>query len=371
MKSKVALARCSNYNFEQVDKAVRKSIDLLGGIKHIIKPNSKVLIKPNLLTDSAPEECITTHPRVIESIIGLVKTTNSEIYVGDSSGIIGQKVAIDRVYEVCGIKEICQRHNVKLAYFDKAILKNNIPITEWIEFCDYIINVPKFKTHGLTILTGAVKNMFGLVMGIHKVKLHGQYFDINDFSKKLVDIFQLASPVLSVVDAVVALEGDGPGSAGRRTDTELILASQDAVALDSVLATIMGLFPSDIPTTREASFRGLGESDINNIDIEGENIGEFIFSNFKLPKTSKIYLLPPLFRKMAKQLIWFRMQVMKDSCRGCRRCIDICPVGAVILKEDKAFVNSKRCILCSCCQEICPYKAINLKKSLLLRMAGI
>src|SRR3989338_6787308 len=147
MKTKVALSRCPNYSSEQIESAVNKVIDLLGGIENIIRPNSKVFIKPNLLTDSKPEDCITTHPRLIEAIINLVKKTNSEIYVGDSPSVIGQKRDIDRVYEVTGMKEVCERQGAKLVYFEKAILKNNIPIAEWINQCDYIINVPKFKTH--------------------------------------------------------------------------------------------------------------------------------------------------------------------------------------------------------------------------------
>ncbi|MBL7197251.1 MAG: DUF362 domain-containing protein [Candidatus Omnitrophica bacterium] len=371
MKTKVTLARCSNYSPEQVDTAINKAMDLLGGIESIIRPKSKVLIKPNLLTDSQPQDCITTHPRIIESIIRLVKKTNSEIYVGDSPGVIGQKKDIDRVYETTGMKEICQRQGVEMAYFDKAILKNGIPITEWTERCDYIINVPKFKTHGLTKLTAAIKNSFGFVLGMHKAKLHKDCLNIEEFSRQLVDIFELAKPTLTIVDAVISLEGDGPGSAGVKTDTELILASQDAVAIDSILATIMGIFPEDVPTTKEAKRRDIGESDLNNIDIIGENLGEFIYSNFKFPKISFIYNMPKPLLKLAKKLAWHKMKVIKERCQSCRKCIEICPVGAIRFEKDKACINPKKCILCSCCQEICPNAAITVQKSLLLKILGV
>lgn len=374
MKTKVALARCTNYSPEQVDAAINKTMDILGGIESFIKPQSKVLIKPNLLTDSEPHECITTHPRVVESVIRLVKKTNSEIYVGDSPGVIGQNKVIDRVYEATGIKEVCRRQKVEMVYFDKAILKNGIPITEWVERCDYIINVPKFKTHGLTKLTAGVKNLFGLVMGMHKVKLHKDYFNASDFSKKLVDIFELAKPTLTIVDAIVALEGDGPGTAGVKTNMELILASQDAVAIDSILAKIMGILPEDVPTTKEARRRRLGESDLHNIDVMGEELGKFIDSNFKLPKTSFISNLPSMPKpllKIAQSLLWHKMKVVKEDCKSCKRCIEICPGGAIHLKGEKAFINPRKCILCSCCQEICPHNAITVKKSLLLKTLGV
>ncbi|MDD5005279.1 MAG: DUF362 domain-containing protein [Candidatus Omnitrophica bacterium] len=370
MKTKVALARCREYGSEEVDRAVEKVLDLLGGIQSIIKPNSRVLIKPNLLTDSLPEECITTHPRVIEAIIRAVKKVTPNIYVGDSPGYIGQRIEADKVYEATGIKEVCRRQGVKLVYFDKAVLKKNIPLTDWLESCDCIINVPKFKTHGLTTLTGAIKNLFGLVLGAHKVKLHKEHLYRDDFSKQLVDIFGLVKPALTIVDAVIAIEGDGPGSSGTRIDTELILASQDAVAVDSILATVMGLFPLDIPTTKEAFSRKLGEANIENMEILGENLGEFIHSDFKLPKMSLVYCMPkPLF-KLARKLTLHKMQVIRKQCQSCRRCIEICPVGAVSFKKDKALINSKECILCACCQEICPHKAITIRRSLLLKILG-
>jgi uncharacterized protein (DUF362 family)/NAD-dependent dihydropyrimidine dehydrogenase PreA subunit len=371
MKSKVALARCLNYSPEQIDTAVCKALSLLGGMESFIKPRSKVLIKPNLLMDSQPQDCITTHPRVIESVVTLLKKTNSEIFIGDSPSVIGERKQIDEVYEATGMKDICRRHDVKLAYFDKAVLKNGIPVTDWIERCDFIINMPKFKTHGLTILTAGVKNLFGVVLGMHKVKIHRDFMEIEEFARRLVDVFEAVKPALTIVDAVVALEGDGPGSAGIKTDTELILASQDAVAIDSVLATIMGIFPEDVPTTREARRRNLGESDLHNIDILGDSLGEFIYSNFRLPKASLIYNMPKPIVKLAKQFIWYKMKVVKLECRSCKKCIDICPSSSIDLEEGKAFINSRKCILCSCCQEICPHNAITLKKSLLLRMLGV
>jgi len=370
MKSRVALTRCTSYSLEQVDSAVNKALDLLGGIESFIKPKSKVLIKPNLLMDNKPEDCITTHPRVLESVIKALKKTNSDIFVGDSPSVFGDVMEAEKVYEATGTKEACQRQGVELVYFDKVVIKNGIPLTEWIERCDYIINLPKFKTHGLTKLTAGIKNLYGLILGMHKVKIHRDCLEVGTFSKKLVDIFELVKPTLTIVDGVIALEGDGPGPSGTKTDTEFIMASQDAVAIDSVLATIMGIFPKDIPTTKEASLRNLGESDLNSIDVVGEKLGEFIRSDFKLPKTSFISSMPKPAVNVLKQLMGYKMQVIKESCKACKRCIEICPVGAIRL-EEKAFINPHKCILCCCCQEICPHNAITLKKSLVLKMLGV
>lgn len=371
MKPTVALARCQNYAPENVDNAVAKAVSLIGGFERFIKPHSKVLLKPNLLTDTPPEDCVTTHPRVIESIITLLKKMDVEIFLGDSPNVLGQKTAIEKVYETSGMKDVCRRHGVTLAYFDRPVMKGAIPITDWVERCDCIINVPKFKTHSLTTLTAAIKNTFGCVLGIHKVTIHRDNLNVAEFSRRIVDVFECVKPALTIVDAVVGLEGEGPGSAGTKTDTELIVASHDAVAVDSVLAVVMGLFPDDIITTREASKRGLGESRIENIELVGDAIGEFIYSKFTLPNVSRIYKMPKLLRRLAQQLVWFRMRVIPHRCRLCKKCGDICPVKAISYTDEAASINPALCVLCSCCLEICPYKAITLQKSLALRLAGI
>jgi len=371
MASRVALVKCLDYNPQNVHSAVSKALGLIGGIESIIKSNSKVLIKPNLLTDSLPEDCITTHPHVVESVISLLKKTGAEIYVGDSPGVIGQRLDVDKVYTATGMKEVCQRQNVKLAYFDKAVLKNNIPMADWIDKCDYIVNVPKFKTHSLTTLTGAVKNLFGMVLGVHKTKIHKDYFKVRKFSEKIVDVFEMSKPVLTIVDAVTAIEGDGPGSSGTKKNIGLIVVSQDAVAVDSVLATIMGLSPTDILTTKEALRRGLGESNTNKMEILGENLENVIDNNFKLPSLSIIYSMPEFLFNMAKRFAWHRMWVVSKECRSCKKCIVVCPVGAIILKKNKAYIDHKKCILCACCQEICPYKSIIVRKGLLLKIVGV
>ena len=370
MKSKVALVECPNYQAENIDGAVRRVIELIGGIDSIIKPNSKVLVKPNLLTDSSPEDCVTTHPRVVEAVINVLKKVSAEICVGDSPGVIGRGKSAESVYEATGIKEVCQRQDVELAYFDKVVVKNSFPLTDWVDKCDYIVNVPKFKTHSITTLTAAVKNLYGLVLGYHKARLHKERVTPKEFSKVIVDIFSQAKPALTVVDGVVVLEGEGPGSAGTKRDAGLILAGEDAVSVDSVLAAVMGLFPTDIYTTKEAASRGLGQADLQNIEIEGGELGEFIKDKFKLPSAYFYHKLPAPLLHIAGRLIAYKMQISHSSCQACGKCEEICPQHAIHSQEKRVFIDPRACILCACCQEVCPYRAINIKKSLLLKLLG-
>lgn len=371
MKTPVALARCEQYDPPRVQEAVAKAIDAFGGIKGIVAPRSKILIKPNLLSDSRPVECITTHPVVVEAVIRLLKGMDAQIYVGDSPSCFGQKREVEKVYEATGMKEVCQRLGAELVYFDTAVIKNGIPIAEFITQCDYIINVPKFKTHTLTILTGAIKNTFGCVTGMHKAKLHRDHLDMFDFSKRIVDVFEVVKPSFTIVDGIMALSGDGPASAGIKTNASFILAGHDAVAVDSVLALMMGLRPSDIATTKNAASRKLGEADFANIEIRGEELSTFVQGNFRLPSISRVYKLPKIVRDFAKHFIWYKMRVVHQKCQSCGRCLEACPVGAIRYEQEKACIESAKCILCSCCQEVCPYGAVAIQKSLLLRAVGV
>ena len=371
MKSHVALVGCREYDRELVYAAVTKAIGLLGGIESIIKPRTKVLLKPNLLIEIEPNECVTTHPLVVESMIRLLKSVNAEIYVGDSPSCIGEKKAFDRVYETTGMKAVCEHHGARLVYFDAALVKNSIPIAEWSLQCDYVINIPKFKTHTLTLLTGAIKNTFGCVMGMHKAKLHRDFFDADEFAKKIVDVFQIVKPSLTVVDAVVALSGDGPGTSGKKTPMGFILAGKDAVAVDSALTSIMGVAPHKVLTTKIAAERGVGQSRAEDIEVLGEKPEIFINKEFALPTISRLYSFPKIMRDCVKRLMGYKMRANKQECRSCGKCLKACPVGAIDYVDKKAFIDSSKCILCSCCQEVCPYKAIHIKKSLLLRLAGV
>jgi ferredoxin len=234
------------------------------------------------------------------------------------------------------------------------------------------VSIPKFKTHDLTILTGAIKNLFGLVSGTYKTELHKNYFKIADFSRILVDIYQEAKPSLTIVDGIVAMEGDGPATSGKLRNLGLLLAGHDCVALDSVMALIMGLRPHDILTTKEAAKRGLGVSDIHSIEILGEKLESLINKPFLLPSTSIKKNIPAPVITLAKKLIRYYPCVEKDNCVQCASCIQACPVaGAVAMKDGEIVFDYKKCISCFCCQEACPASAIKVRKSVFARIIGL
>jgi uncharacterized protein (DUF362 family)/NAD-dependent dihydropyrimidine dehydrogenase PreA subunit len=374
MISSVSLVKCSSYDTAQVHQAVRSAVDLLGGIEKFIRPSCRVLVKPNLLMAKGPESGVDTHPEIVRAVVRILKDINCQIFIGDGPCVWGSQLNIfESVYEKSGIKKVAEEESVELVSFEKRRWRGKFPITTWLDNCDYLVSIPKFKTHNLTILTGAIKNLFGLVPGTYKTELHKQYFDLQDFAGILVDIFEQATPALTVVDGIVAMEGEGPGTSGRLRNPGLIVAGSDAVAVDSILSLIMGLKPKDILTTKEAARRALGVADINSIQTCGERLEDVIDAPFQLPPTSlkRKLISRPVAMGLVKRLIRFYPQVNDKKCTRCGVCIDVCPQKVVGLKNNHIVFKYRGCIACFCCMEACPDSALKIKKSLAAKIIGL
>jgi len=372
MKSKVSIIRCQSYNPQVLQDKVKEAVDLIGGISGFIKPRSRVLIKPNLLMAKEPEFGVTTHPEVLRAVIRLLKGINCDIFVGDGPSVWGGYIEnVDDVYERTGTKRVCEEESVRLVRFDKKRMRGKFPLAASLDECDYVVNIPKFKTHTFTLLTGAIKNLFGFVWGTFKTELHKNYFKEEDFAAVLVDILEEVRPTLTIVDAIVSMEGDGPATGGKLRDTGLLLAGADCVAVDAVLALIMGINPLDVLSTKEAARRGLGTADIKSISIEGQRIGNIKAEPFMLPTTSMARKIPRQIANLAGKFIRYYPYVLKGSCIKCRACIDACPAKVISMKNNSIVFDYRGCIACFCCEEACPASAIKVKKSLLARIIGL
>ena len=373
MSAKVSVVKCNSYEPAIVEPAIRNSVNLLGGITNFIKPGSCVLVKPNLLMSKPPEFGITTHPEVVRAVLRILKEINCKIIVGDGPSVWGQYIEnVDQVYEVTGIKKVCRDEHVALVNFDKRRMRNKFPLTVWLDECDYLINLPKFKTHEFTLITGAIKNLFGLVSGTYKTELHKNYFTPVDFAKILVDIYQEVKPALTIIDGILAMEGDGPATSGKTRQLNLLLAGSDCVALDTLVAKIMGIGNYEVSTTKEAALRGLGENKISKIQIEGEDIDKLNIRPFILPENAaKLNNLPSLLKKIFKVLVRYYPYSLSSKCTRCGHCVKVCPKQCIKIKKNELQFNYRECIACFCCQEACPAAAIGVKKSFLAKLIGL
>ena len=233
------------------------------------------------------------------------------------------------------------------------------------------------KTHALERITGAVKNMYGLICGRRKAAGHVKWPSASEFAKMLADIHTSTPQRLHIMDAVVAMEGNGPAS-GTPVNMNLILASADPVALDTVFCSLVHLSPALVPTNVMGSVAGLGTMDPDEIDIllkENDCVSactvEQLVEKYGNPNFSVVRdkEKPKTMLSLLSRLTGGsrRPFIQKEKCIKCGVCVDHCPVDGKGVrfsngKNNPPVYDYSKCIRCYCCQELCPQHAISVKK---------
>jgi uncharacterized protein (DUF362 family)/Pyruvate/2-oxoacid:ferredoxin oxidoreductase delta subunit len=367
MKSRVSIIRCSDYTLDNVRSSVKKSFVQLGGLERFVKKEQRVLIKPNLLSAKDPSRAITTHPAVVQAVIEEVQKIGATPILGDSPG--GVERGVKRVWENTKMAEVAGSTGAKLVAFESGGVYEKKTddgkryfIAKPVVDCDVIISLPKLKTHTLTLMTCAVKNMFGSIPGFRKSEYHRDVPKPKDFARVIVDIYSVTKPHINLVDAVVCMDGDGPSS-GDPKYLGLFLASTDAVALDMVAAKIMGFKDGEIEITSVAQEKELGARFFSEIEIMGENLANLSLPKFVLPSNRFLRLIPKFLLAPIKPLVWVRPSILDGNCTNCNICVDNCPTNTIKKGEKTPYFDYTNCINCMCCHELCPQKAVFLKKS--------
>ena len=386
---KVALVSCRSYKQREVDSAVAAAIDLLGGLDEIfygqqIAKDSRLILKPNLLAKTDPEKACTTHPAVFKAV-GKVLQQNgySDLRYGDSPG--NPMIKVESVASECGIKAAADELNIPIGKFEKGSeveypegrAAKKFVICDEVIACDGVINICKMKTHQLERITGAVKNIFGCVFGVNKAASHARFATAEVFAKMLADLNNLVKPKLHIMDGVMAMEGNGPQS-GTPVAMNVILASTDPVALDSLFCHLVRLRPDLVPTNVAGMDQGVGSYESirviteNGVITPEEAFRKYGNASFDVQRSAEfrgalkpIRFLAPFLEK--------KPVVKKERCIGCGICVRTCPLENKAVKIDDvdktARYDYSRCIKCYCCQEMCPEEAITVKKSVLARIA--
>ena len=376
-KSKVAIIACDTYDEEPVYEAVSMGIDLVGGISNFVKPDERIVLKPNVLFGADPRHCICTHPSVLKAVGRKLQEAAAIVLYGDSSGFGGCRINMRRA----GLKAVADDLGILMADFDRgrvvthtnALLNRRFVVAKGVLDSDGIISLSKLKTHGLTRFTGAIKNQFGCVPGMQKSQFHIKLADPYDFATMLVDLTTLIMPRLYIMDGVMAMEGNGPRS-GKPRKLGILLFSTDPVALDAVACRIIALNPEFVPTSAPGEKAGLGTYHHENIEIVGDKLESFMDKGFEVVRKPPVSVKSGVIRIFLKNQICPRPFIDERLCTNCGTCVKICSVDPKAVnwhsgdESRPPTFNYNRCIRCFCCHELCPEGAITIRDTLLGRI---
>lgn len=374
----VAAVSCSSYERGLVQESVARAFELLGGPGAVVSPGQSVFVKVNGLIPAAPEKAITTHPEVVRAVVEQIMTVTPRVTIGDSPGGVYNKTMLKRVYEKCGFAAVAEETGATLNS-DFSVRQKKVPEAKTMKsftLCgamieaDRLVSVSKFKTHLQMNITGAIKNMFGVVPGLTKFNYHSKYTTGEDFADLMVDVVLAAGPGFHVIDAVEAMDGNGP-RAGDIKKMEILAAGRDAFALDRLMMDLAGIPPGANKPLGAAIKRGLISGDLRELRVLGDRLEALRVEGFRLPVKKDITArLPSFLTDMVAARLSMRPSPDPAVCTACGKCAEICPEGAISIVDRAARVDLSKCIKCYCCHELCEYDAIELERPLLLRLAN-
>lgn len=374
---KVSVYKCRDYTYPEVKKAVVKmGEDLFGGWKACIPPGAKVLLKPNLLTAAPAEKAVSPHPFVVRAVAEACREAGAgKIIIGDSPGFgTALKVAAK-----CGILDVAQELGIDVVDFSESItvptteafLHRSFSIAREVAEADLIINLPKFKTHAMMVITLAVKNLYGTLVGKQKARWHLQCGrDYAHFARLLIELAYTVKPAVSILDAIVGMEGNGPQN-GTPRNFGFLAASKDMLSLDRVAVDIAGISPEQVPTLQVARTMGF-DTALEHIQLYGDAPGDLKIDGLK--HAAHMHVEGPLFFRMLIGLVRPYMTtqpyVKRMSCKGCLICMKACPAESIFQSGPgkPVSINNKTCIRCFCCQELCPEGAITAQEAFGVRL---
>jgi len=395
-RPQVALVACDSYDVGVIEAVLERGLGYLGGMEAFVSAGQRVVLKPNLVRAMTPDRAATTHPALVAAVIRAVRAVGAEVLVVDSPGGPFTPGMLKALYRKTGMEWAVREaggalnldvRGVQVPVKDGRSLHRMDMIAAVAE-ADAIINLPKLKTHNLTGLTLSVKNLFGLVPGTLKIAYHGKMQGTERFCQGMLDILSCARPALNIMDAVVAMEGNGPSGGDPRAINALILGA-DALAVDVVAASLVGLDPLDVATTAAAVRRGWTTARLADIDLRGDALDGLRVSDFC--QGTNLSFDPGLLPGFLRQLLprrgadeeargrvrswgsrWLTHQLLAypvagQKCTGCGYCVRNCPVEAITLEDGRAKMDLHRCIRCYCCHELCPELAIDLNRTWLAR----
>ena len=376
MRNRVWLAQCPDYG-QSLEEKIEKAFDALQ-VWDKIRPGMKVVLKPNLVMSSKPEQAIITHPAFTAAVGKCVQKAGGRVVIAESPGGPYTPAAMKAMFRATGYRDMAEACGFTL-YTDCKSREVTLPqakrcrelsVVEPFLDRDYLIDLPKLKTHSMVGFSGAVKNLFGTVPGLQKPELHCRFSEREPFSEMLCDLCHFLGPDLSLMDGIWAMEGNGP-TGGQRRDLHVIAGSESPWALDVAAASLVGLEPEKITMLREGHERGYGPLDLSELELVGDPMETLLAPDFlkaEASSTDFIDRLPKFLRPAAKKLATPYPRIDKKRCVGCGKCAESCPQHTISLRDGKAVIRYQNCIRCFCCHEMCPKHVVQIKRLGLLRL---
>ena len=379
----VAVSACEAYDEEQISHILRSHFEAIGYNRTFFE-GKKVVIKPNLVMKKSPDAAATTHPAVLCALLLILQEYGVTPVIAESPGGIYNKQRLESIYRVCGIADAAARYGAVLN-FDTSVAQMSNPngkkvkmfrVIEPVAEADILIDLCKLKSHSLTKMSAAVKNLFGVIPGIEKFEMHATFPDYGDFSAMLCDLCEMLcreKTVIAVTDAVIGMEGNGP-TAGNPRKIGAILTSSNPFASDLACERLLG-FEGTVPLVKEAFTRGLCPENADTLEILGAALADLAVPDFKEPDSAKkksVSALSFFSRGKIGRFFMPRPVVMRGLCRSCGECVASCPKHTIEFVQKGgtrvAHIRHASCIRCYCCQELCPFGAIRVKKNVILHI---
>jgi uncharacterized protein (DUF362 family) len=346
-----------------IKKSTYQTIDInslltpLGYLNKYIKKDERILLKVNLLNASIPSKAVVTNPILVKRTAEAVLKAGGEPFIGDSPSGQFTKRRLKKVYEKAGLVKISKELGIELN-FDTKTKKVSIlhgKRLKKVQICDFIINadkiisLPKLKTHSYQILTLAIKNMYGAVPGLTKAKYHSTNIRRTSFADMLIDVHSVVKADLIIVDGIIGMQGQGPAS-GNPVNVGVILAGENAIAMDIAVCKMLGIEPVGIPVLKRAKVRGLWPKEIIYPILTPDDVK---YKDFILPSTADYILTGKKTPEQSPRIT--------SKCNSCGLCVEICPKKVITIASQRAQIDYSGCIKCYCCHEVCPEEAIELE----------
>jgi uncharacterized protein (DUF362 family)/Pyruvate/2-oxoacid:ferredoxin oxidoreductase delta subunit len=357
------IIRKADYEYSRLREVVFEIMDTLSG--RFFKRGMYVVVKPNLLSPASPDKAILTHPLVVRTVVEYLLNKGCRVQISDSPAV----GSFDKTLRVGGFIDALKGLDVVFKEFRETVKVDTgkpfglIEVAKDVVEADAVVNLPKLKTHSQMLLTLGVKNTFGCIVGMRKPEWHFRVgVDRKAFARLLVEVYRVVNPIVTLLDGILTMQGEGPGKGGTPRYLGLLMGSNDAFLVDSTVCRCLRVPEKKLLTIKVAKELGYFKE---NVEIDGE-LPEV--KDFELPEIYSIIFGPKILHGFLRSHLKQRPEVNKKACRLCGNCWEYCPAGAIDSDNEKPHFDYHRCIRCYCCIEVCPYGALKAREPLLGRV---